>query len=35
MKNSKILVVNSFYYDKKKYKYNHKKLLIDPIKKDK
>ena len=32
MENSRILVVNSLHYNNKKYKYNHKKLLIDPIK---
>jgi len=35
MENSRILVVNSLHYNNKKYKYNHKKLLFDPIKKGK
>ncbi len=33
MENSRILVVNSLHYNNGKYKYNVKKLLIDPIKK--
>ena len=32
MENSRILVVNSLHYNNRKYKYNVKKLLIDPIK---
>ena len=35
MENSRILVVNSLHYNNKKYKYNHKKLLLDPFKKGK
>ena len=35
MENSRILVVNSLHYNNGKYKYNVKKLLIDPIKKGK
>ena len=33
VENSRILVVNSLHYNNKKYKYNHKKLLFDVIKK--
>ena len=33
MENSRILVFNSLHYNNKKYKYNHKKLLFDVIKK--
>ena len=33
MENSRIVVVNSVHYNNSKYKYNPKKLLIDPIKK--
>ena len=29
---SRIVVLNSLHYNNKKFKYNHKKLLIDPIK---
>ena len=32
VENSRIVVVNSIHYNNTKYKYNHKKLLIDPIK---
>ena len=32
MENSRIVVLNSIHYNNTKYKYNHKKLLIDPIK---
>ena len=32
MENSRIVVVNSIHYNNDNYKYNHKKLLIDPIK---
>ncbi len=32
MENSRIVVVNSIHYNHSKYKYNHKKLLINPIK---
>ena len=32
MENSRIVVLNSAHYNNSKYKYNHKKLLIDPIK---
>ena len=32
MENSRIVVVNSIHYNNSKYKYNPKKLLIDPIK---
>ena len=35
MENSRIVVLNSLHYNNTKYKYNHKKLLIDPIKKGK
>ena len=35
MENSRILVVNSLHYNNKKYKYNHKKLILDPIKEGK
>ena len=35
MENSRIVVVNSLHYNRDKYKYNVKKLLIDPIKKGK
>ena len=35
MENSRILVVNSLHYNNKKYKYNHKKLILDPFKKGK
>jgi hypothetical protein len=33
MENSRIVVLNSAHYNNSKYKYNEKKLLIDPIKK--
>ena len=33
MENSRIVVLNSLHYNNTKYKYNVKKLLIDPIKK--
>ena len=32
---SRIVVLNSLHYNNKRFKYNHKKLLIDPIKKGK
>ena len=32
MENSRIVVLNSLHYNNTKFKYNHKKLLIDPIK---
>ena len=32
MENSRILIVNSLHYNNGKYKYNVKKLLLDPIK---
>ena len=32
MENSRILVLNSLHYNNTKYKYNHKKLLLDRIK---
>ena len=32
MENSRIVVLNSIHYNNGKFKYNHKKLLIDPIK---
>ena len=32
MENSRIVVLNSLHYNNDKFKYNHKKLLIDPIK---
>jgi CubicO group peptidase (beta-lactamase class C family) len=35
MENSRIVVLNSLHYNNTKYKYNHKKLLINPIKKGK
>ena len=35
MENSRIVVLNSLHYNNTKYKYNVKKLLIDPIKKGK
>ena len=35
VENSRIVVVNSVHYNNKKFKYNVKKLLIDPIKKGK
>ena len=35
VENSRIVVLNSLHYNNKKFKYNHKKLLIDPIKKGK
>ena len=35
VENSRIVVVNSIHYNNTKYKYNVKKLLIDPIKKGK
>ena len=35
VENSRIVVVNSIHYNNKKFKYNMKKLLIDPIKKGK
>ena len=30
--NSRIVVLNSLHYNNDRYKYNHKKLLLDPIK---
>ena len=33
MENSRIVVLNSLHYNNTKYKYNHKKILFDPIKK--
>ncbi len=35
MENSRIVVLNSLHYNNTKYKYNHKKLLFDVIKKGK
>jgi CubicO group peptidase (beta-lactamase class C family) len=35
MENSRIVVLNSAHYNNSKYRYNEKKLLIDPIKKGK
>ena len=32
VENSRIVVLNSLHYNNGKYKYNVKKLLIDPIK---
>jgi len=32
VENSRILVINSLHYNNKQYKYNHKKLILDPIK---
>ena len=33
VENSRILVINSLHYNNSQYKYNHKKLILDPIKK--
>ena len=33
VENSRIVVLNSLHYNNTKYKYNLKKLLLDPIKK--
>ena len=35
VENSRILVINSLHYNNNKYKYNHKKLILDPFKKGK
>ena len=35
VENSRIVVLNSLHYNNDKFKYNVKKLLIDPIKKGK
>ena len=35
VENSRILVLNSLHYNNKQYKYNHKKLILDPFKKGK
>ena len=35
VENSRIVVLNSLHYNNEKFKYSHKKLLIDPIKKGK
>jgi len=35
VENSRIVVLNSLHYNNERFKYNHKKLLIDPIKKGK
>ena len=35
VENSRILVINSLHYNNSKYKYNHKKLILDPIKEGK
>ena len=35
MENSRIVVLNSLHYNNEKYKYNVKKLLLNPIKKGK
>ena len=32
VENSRIVVLNSLHYNYDRFKYNHKKLLIDPIK---
>jgi len=32
VENSRILIINSLHYNDSKYKYNHKKLILDPIK---
>ena len=32
MENSRIVVINSIHYNNGRYKYDHKKLLINPIK---
>ena len=33
IENSRIVVLNSLHYNYERFKYNHKKLLLDPIKK--
>jgi hypothetical protein len=33
MDNSKIVVINSIHFNNKKYKYNIKKLMVEPFKK--
>ena len=35
VENSRIVVLNSLHYNHERFKYNHKKLLIDPIKEGK
>jgi len=35
VENSRILVLNSLHYNNKQFKYNHKKLILDPFKKGK
>ena len=35
VENSRIVVLNNLHFNNKKFKYNVKKLLIDPIKKGK
>ena len=35
VENSRIVVLNSMHYNNEKFKYSHKKLLLDPIKKGK
>ena len=35
VENSRIVVINSSHYNHTKYKYNHKKLILNPIKKGK
>ena len=32
VENSRILILNSLHYNNTKYKYNHKKLILDPFK---
>ena len=32
MENSRIVVLNSLHYNRERFKYSHKKLLLDPIK---
>jgi hypothetical protein len=35
MENSRILILNSLHYNNKRFKYNHKKIIFDVIKKGK
>ena len=35
VENSRIVVINSSHYNNTKYKFNHKKLMLNPIKKGK
>ena len=32
VENSRIVVLNSLHYNRERFKYSHKKLLLDPIK---